>query len=198
LLCIYNKTGIHGRSAEQRIADAKKAACQGNKINRELEKAIYNPEVRKRQHVTLREKQVSAYYDPVLRQNICSKGGKNGPFSKVYYEKQGLTEEDRIEAQRQRGKKGGPRNRGFKWYNDGKKYYKYTVAQQEKISFDQFIKTNSFSKGKLPNNIDKIWVNDGNKNYMIPRNEFDGTNYQIGRLGDKKKYGKRKSKNNQN
>lgn len=190
------KKGFCGLSENRRKEIASMGGKAAAEINRELGRAIFDPEVRNRQHATLRKEQKSAFYDPVLRKEITRKGGKSGIFTKTWYEKKGLTEEDRIEAQRQRGKKGGSRNKGFKWYNDGKKSYKYTAKQQREMSFEQFIKTSGFLPGKIPNNVDKIWVNDGEKNYMISKCDYDKTKHQLRRLGDRSKFNGHKNKKN--
>lgn len=51
--------------------------------------------------------------------------------------------------QAERGKKGGVKNKGARWYNDGIKLFKYTATQQEVESFDDFIVRTEFNKGKL-------------------------------------------------
>jgi len=54
------------------------------------------------------------------------------------------------EFQSEMGKRGGVKNKGSRWYTDGKILYKYTEKQQEELSFDDFLKQNpTFSKGKL-------------------------------------------------
>jgi len=167
------KIGLHKLSKEQKL----KASSDGGKaaaiVNKERGTGIFDEEVRNRQHITLKEKQVSAYYDPELRFDISSKGGKVGAFSKTYYENNKMTEEDRIEAQRERGKKGGPKNKGFIWYNDGIKDYKYTKTQQDNLSFDEFIKLNIiFVKGSLNRTGIKKY-NDGIKNFLYTQKERD-------------------------
>lgn len=51
--------------------------------------------------------------------------------------------------QAERGKKGGVKNKGARWYNNGIKLFKYTATQQEVESFDNFIVRTEFNKGKL-------------------------------------------------
>lgn len=189
------KTGLHSLSKEERDKACSLGGVAAEKINRELGRAIFDPEVRVRQHSTLRREQKSAFYDPSLRSRISSLGGKAGIFTKTYYQKNELSESDRIEAQRDRGRRGGPKNKGFRWYNDGNKSYKYTLSQQKQKGFDSFITDSGFVAGKLPNNASKIWVNDGNKNYMIVREQYTNE-YRLGRLGDKGKYNGHKNKEN--
>jgi len=56
-------------------------------------------------------------------------GGKIGGFT-------------RSDIQSANGKRGGPKNKGFRWYNDNKNDYKYTKRQQEILSFDDFLQQN--------------------------------------------------------
>jgi hypothetical protein len=192
-----NKTGIFKFSVEEKKEIASMGGIAAAKINRELGRAIFDKDIRNKQHLTLKEKQVSAYYDPDLRVSISSKGGKNGAFSKNFYSKNSISEEKRIEDQRERGRKGGPKNKGFIWYNDGVNEFKYTANMQIMKSFDEFIDENiQFKKGIIKKRTsDKIWVNDGNKNYMIDKNEYSSENYNLGRLGDTGKYGAKNKKN---
>lgn len=143
------KIGFFGYTEEKKKEICSMGGRAAKIVNEKNKSGIFSEEVRRKQHETLRKLQISAYYNPELRKKICSKGGKNGNFSKNYYEKLGLSEEDRINAQRERGKKGGPKNKGFIWYNDGKNIYKYTKKQQEIESFEKFLEKNpKFKKGK--------------------------------------------------
>ena len=145
------KIGFHGISEEDRLKNCSRGGLAAGKINKENGTGIFDPEVRKRQHKTLKEKQISAFYDPILRKEIASTGGKNGLFSKNYSERNGISDEERKKAQSERGKLGGPKNKGFRWYNDGIKDYKYSPREQEKIQFDEFIKNNQqFKPSRKP------------------------------------------------
>lgn len=65
---------------------------------------------------------------------------------------------------------------GSKWYNDGKRSYKYTAKMQQEQNFELFLKENkSFIIGrcKTETKIDRIWDNNGNKNMMINPDNFD-------------------------
>lgn len=103
---------------------------------------------------TLKRRQISAYYDPSLRKEISSRGGKNGRFSKEWYVRNGYTTESEIKEairkdQSDRGKKGGKGNIGFVWLTDGSKNVKYTTKQQNELSIDDFLKENpSFRRGR--------------------------------------------------
>lgn len=183
------KVGIHGFSVDEKLEVCSKGGISASKINKELGRAIFDPDVRKRQHETLSKLQVSAYYDPNLRKEICSKGGKHGKFSKYYYEKNGLTENDRIEAQRSRGKRGGPKNKGFMWYNNGVKSIKVGKRQQLMENFEDYLIENNLVKGRLlpvkSTLSNKICINDGIKNFYIYENEFDSSIHIKGRLKSK-------------
>lgn len=61
-------------------------------------------------------------------------------------EKNGFKDSARQSA---RGKTGGAKNKGCRWYNDGVNLMKYTVSQQVMESFDDFIKRNKFQPGKI-------------------------------------------------
>jgi hypothetical protein len=51
--------------------------------------------------------------------------------------------------QAERGKKGGPKNKGFKWYTNGADNFKYTPKQQLVLSFDNFLQQNTeYRKGR--------------------------------------------------
>ena len=45
------------------------------------------------------------------------------------------------ETQSERGKRGGVKNKGFKWYNNGSSDFKYTAREQNILDFDEFIQT---------------------------------------------------------
>lgn len=83
------------------------------------------------------------------RLKLSSKGGQNGAFSKSYALRNGITEKERIQKQSERGKRGGPKNKGFCWITDGKTSIKYTKPMQEKESVNDYIINNpSFRKGR--------------------------------------------------
>ena len=144
-----NSTGIHKLSKEEKIAIASMGGKAAAIINKELGQAIFDPSVRERQHETLREKGVSAYYDPELRFDISSAGGANGLFSKSYRERNGISDDEFIKLQSARGKIGGVMNKGSRFYTDGVNTYKYMASDQERLSFDDFLKQNpTFRKGR--------------------------------------------------
>lgn len=134
-LSYINKTGIFSLSKAERLRVCSMAGKEAAKINRELGRGIFDPGVRERQHKTLKEKQVSAYYDPELKKKICSMGGKNGYFSKKYYIRNNIDEDQRIIDQSNRGKKGGKNNKGYKWYNDGIKNYQILISEFDETKY---------------------------------------------------------------
>lgn len=148
-LTVIKKMGFHGWSQEQKVEVASKGGYAAAKVNKIRNTGIFDPDVRKKQHETLKRLQVSAYYDPELRKEISSKGGKNGLFSKSYAERNGISEEEMRKMQSERGKKGGSNNKGFKWYNDGVNSFKYTKKQQSELPFDDFLKNNKLNKGRI-------------------------------------------------
>jgi hypothetical protein len=66
--------GLFSLSKEEKLTVSSKGG------NKQLRRAIFDPEVRKRHYDTLKRKKISAYYDDKLRKEISSKGGQNGFF----------------------------------------------------------------------------------------------------------------------
>lgn len=60
-------------------------------------------------------------------------------------EKNGFLDKER---QSERGKRGGVKNKGTKWYNNGEKLFKYTAKQQEQESFEDFLQRTGMKKGR--------------------------------------------------
>jgi len=76
--------------------------------------------------------------NPELHKQWSSKGGK---FSGQFQNKK---------FQSEMGKRGGIKNKGFVWINDGIKSYKYTKKQQESVSIEQFLKENEqYKRGRI-------------------------------------------------
>lgn len=84
-----------------------------------------------------------------------SLGGKNGCFSiQATMRKYNCDEESAKDflsiEQRERGTRGGIKNGGFRWYNDGIKDHKYTKADQNNKPFDVFLSENlKFKAGRV-------------------------------------------------
>ncbi len=86
---------------------------------------------------TLKERQVSAFYDPKLRKEICHLGAIHGAFTKS-------------NIQSELGKRGGLKNKGFIWINNSIKNIKYTVKMQKEKTVNLFLLENKDYKfGKL-------------------------------------------------
>lgn len=189
ILTYILKIGIHTEDMQLKSQYCSMGGIATRDLYRDSKIGFYSDEAHKKGHRILRETQRSAFYDPNLRHEISSKGGKVGCFTKEYYEKNGLNEEDRIEAQRRRGRNGGPKNKGFRWYTDGEKSYKYTAKQQAVKSFEDFIIENpQFSPGHKVSTTGRKWCNDGVNNYFVSLDEIQSRNLTLGRLGDKGKY----------
>lgn len=108
--------------------------------------------------------------DPRVQRALAVEGGKIGGRKQVAL-KLGIhaqTKEERLivaslggkkscetngwrdsSTQSENGKRGGVKNKGFKWYNDGIREYKYTSIQQLTCSFELFLNTNTqFVRGR--------------------------------------------------
>jgi hypothetical protein len=193
-LCFINKTGIFKFNEEEKIEICSKGGKKAAIINKKLNRAIFDPLIREKQHETLRSKQLSAYYNPNLRQEISSLGGKNGSLSKKYRDRNNISDEEFINKQSERGKKGGSENIGFKWYNDGDSSYKYTKEMQEELIFEDFLKQNIkyFSGRIVKSNKGSKCYNDDVRCFVytiedqdkLPFDEFLKQNpqYKIGRI----------------
>ena len=94
-------------------------------------------------------------------------------------------------AQASRGKRGGPKNKGFKWCHNDTVQIKYTAAQQAVESFEDFIARMDMKPGR-GESTDKgsMFYNDGTKQWMFTPSkhsesfeEFIASNrYNIGRI----------------
>jgi hypothetical protein len=101
------------------------------------------------------------------------------------------------ETQRELGRRGGPKNKGFRWYNDGNNDYKYTTKQQSEKDFETFIIESGFVAGRSKNNItNRIWVNDGITNFMIYKEDFKEEIYSLGRIEKRNENNGHKNKEN--
>lgn len=103
-------------------------------------------------------------------------------------EKNGLRDSRR---QSERGKKGGVKNIGARWFNDGVTNYCYTAAQQVKEPFDEFLKRTGMKAGNKKSELTGAkFYNDGARQWMFRPSdhaesfeEFLAKNkYQKGRL----------------
>lgn len=179
------KTGFHAVSPEQFSKNAAIGGRVAAEKNRTMNRAIFNEEFRKRQHKTLREKELSSFYNSMQHIESSRKGGKNGAFSKNYYENAGIDISLLSAAQSSRGKKGGKKNMGSIYYNDGEKEFKFFPSENE--SFEKFLMNNEkFKRGRLTTSSKgKIWVNDGERNYL-KFDDYDKNLYTKGKIKNKK------------
>jgi hypothetical protein len=84
---------------------------------------------------------------PEGRKKRSSLGGKMGCFTKKCITRIFSCDEQQAEVilkqqQSNRGKKGGPKNKGFIWINNKKKSFKYTKKQQNEIPLNIFLELN--------------------------------------------------------
>ena len=117
--------------------------------------------------------------DPERHRQWASKGGLKG------CEKNGWRDP---EIQSKNGKKGGPKNKGFVWVNDGVKSFKYSPKKQKEKTISDFLLENpNFKIGRLNTYTKgKIWVNDGERSYMIEEKIFDEKKLKRGKLNANK------------
>lgn len=131
------KLGIHNYTPEQKTEWCRKAGKIGGKVQVERHLGIHQYD---------RDHEIAVKW--------ASNGGKNGPFTLAYYLKQGLSEIEAKQAlkevQSDRGKRGGPKNKGFVWLNNGVRTIKYTAEQQKEKSVEDFLTDNpEFKRGRV-------------------------------------------------
>lgn len=172
------------------------------------------------------QKRVQSERDPEKRQKMCSEGGKVGGslavknktgihnLSKEQRSLNGKRAADRQkelgvgffskETQSELGKRGGPKNKGFRWYNDGEKDYKYTKREQDHLSYEDFLQQNpQYTQDRLkrdfkerPKSKGKRTLTNGIQNIMLLENEAsvflqNNPDYRYGRtnfVNNKKKH----------
>lgn len=78
---------------------------------------------------------------PAERLVIASMGGTKGCLTNGWKDSA---------TQAENGRKGGPKNKGFCWYHDDQKSYKYTAKQQEAEPFAAFLLRTGLIKGRPP------------------------------------------------
>lgn len=103
-------------------------------------------------------------------------------------EKNGFTDPNR---QAERGRKGGAKNKGARWYNDGTNNLRYTVTQQAEEPFDEFLKRTGMKAGKTTNRtVGARFYNDGVNQFMFVQSDhaesfeefLDNNGFKQGRL----------------
>lgn len=94
-------------------------------------------------------------------------------------------------TQSENGKRGGPKNAGFKWCNDGTTTKKYTAAQQLIEPFEDFLKRTGMLEGRCGTKLQgSKFYNDGNSQFMFVPSEhtltfedfLSSNNFSKGRL----------------
>lgn len=94
---------------------------------------------------TLRKMKKCAFFNEDLRYSIGEKG-------RIVAKEKGVGFYD-SDLQSVLGKRGGPKNKGFVWLNDGNINLKYSPKMQAKTSVEQFLKENpNFKRGRLQTN----------------------------------------------
>lgn len=84
-------------------------------------------------------------------------------------EKNGLKDAAR---QSERGKKGGVKNKGARWFNDGVTNFCYTATQQAEECFDEFLKRTGMKAGKTTNRtVGARFYNDGVNQFMFVQSD---------------------------
>lgn len=133
-------------------------------------------------------------FSPEKRKAIASKAGRVGAATQIA-NREGIHTKDQgkrrewarlgaeavkeqfscSERQASRGRKGGPKNKGFKWYRDAEsKPQKYTPVLQKVESFEAFIKRTGFLKGRgsvVPKG--SKFYNNGIKQWMFNPSKHD-------------------------
>lgn len=95
----------------------------------------------------LKELKICSFYNDELRKKAAEKGRMVAKENQTgFYDK---------ELQSDLGKRGGPKNKGFVWVNDGSVSIKYSPKMQKNKSIEQFLVENpTFSLGRIqPSNI---------------------------------------------
>lgn len=122
-------------------------------------------------------KKTQANRDPKERFEMCSNAGKKGSAKGIENKSGifGLSAEQRRKnaikgneavrrmglgffskkTQSELGKRGGPKNKGFIWYNDGVNSFKYTTEMQKELSFEEFLISNPNFKQGRPDSFNK-------------------------------------------
>jgi hypothetical protein len=84
----------------------------------------------------------------------ASLGGKKGAFVQSDWQKEF-------------GRRGGPKNKGFVWVNDKERSYKYTAKMQIEKPLEVYLNENPhLFKGRVVQSCVRVWVNDGSRNFM--------------------------------
>jgi len=94
---------------------------------------------------TLKELKICSFFNEELRTIVSYRG-------RLACKEKGSGFYD-SELQSILGKRGGPKNKGFVWLNDGNVNIKYSPKMQDKMSVEQFLEKNpTFKRGRLQTN----------------------------------------------
>lgn len=139
-LCAYYL--LSGRYSEAQLVANSNGGKVGGKIVHEKKRGIFNPDYDRRLWASMGGKAGA-------KSQIENKIGIHGqtPEERKFYASQGLkTQLDNgtnvfLNSKRQSefGKRGGPKNKGFVWINDGVLSFKYTLRQQNQKSLSDFL-----------------------------------------------------------
>lgn len=92
------------------------------------------------------------------------------------------------EVQASRGKRGGVKNKGFKWCHDGVRQVKYTAGMQADEPFDEYLARTGMKEGKGKSDlVGSKFYNDGERQFMFSQKQ-NAESYEefIARTGYKK------------
>jgi len=123
-------------------------ACRVLGYNKELspeERFLISSSGGRKAQETLRRLKVCSYYNDGKRRISGQMGrDKCREIGSGFYD---------TKLQSELGKKGGPKNRGFVWLNDGVFSHKYTKKQQDDKSIEDFLKENpTYRIGRIEEN----------------------------------------------
>jgi len=94
---------------------------------------------------TLRKIKKCSFYNPELRKKAAMKGVESNRINGTGFHDS--------KFQSEMGKRGGPKNKGFVWINDGTFSIKYTPKQQKKVPVEEFMENNpQYSYGMVEKN----------------------------------------------
>lgn len=145
-LAAYHMIGYNFSEAHRITSSA--GGKIGGKVTKVQNKGIFRSEEERKKwssaggqaaQQTLRENKSCAFYNPELRAESSRKGGKASPSFKDQ------------DAQRRRGQKGGVKNAGTVWVNDGITAFKFRPS--EAIGIKEFLSQNpKVSLGRIKRN----------------------------------------------
>ncbi len=124
------KLGFLSLPPEIRVENARKGGLIGGKVAFENKSGFHA--------IPHDQKMENSRRGGITAGNLTKENG-TGMFS--------LTKEERLIAAKKGAKVSAEKNKGSKWYNDGKQNFKYYKEQDLEVPYDEFIKINNFNKG---------------------------------------------------